>query len=424
MMVLRKFAMIVAVVMGCFAASAATYTVDEMPNVHVANRNEFVANPDGILSPEAVGRMNASLQNLRQTTTVEPMVVVVDNIEPADIDVFATELFGKWGLGKSDMDNGLLVLVAKDLRRVAIRTGYGIEGALPDILCDRIIRKVIAPAFRKGDYDGGLVDAVTAISQILSNPEVAAEYASNEADKDNQRSSVDGFEVYLQLSKWLAVVMLLLFVGRLISLRGRSDYEKYCAFASWRPIMLMLSFIGLGMPLVATIPLILLLNHWRNHSRKCPNCSAKMMKVDEVNDNKFLTPSQDLEEQVGSVDYDVWICQKCNETDILAYVNSSSSMSECPNCHARTLVMKVNRVVSQPTAYRSGVGEKVYVCLNCHHTDRRQYKIDADDSGAAVAALGAAAILGGRGGRGFGGGSFGGGFGGGMTGGGGSSGSW
>ena len=116
-------------------AMAATYTVDQVPNVHVADSTRFVSDPDGILSPEDLSRADAIMRDIRRQTSAEAVVVVVGDIEGGDIDAFATDLFTKWGLGKSDVDNGLLILVAKDLRRAAIRPGYGLEGVVPDMVC-------------------------------------------------------------------------------------------------------------------------------------------------------------------------------------------------------------------------------------------------------------------------------------------------
>ena len=147
----RYLSLFVALIIS-FAATAATYTVDRIPNVHVADSSQYVSNPDGILSAEATARINALMRQVRRTTSAEPIVVIVDNIEPEDIDGFATELFEKWGLGKSDMDNGLLLLVAKDMRRAVIRTGYGLEGVMPDIVCRGILDNHMFPAFRRGDF--------------------------------------------------------------------------------------------------------------------------------------------------------------------------------------------------------------------------------------------------------------------------------
>lgn len=422
-LVIISLSLLIAVI----AAVARSYTPAEVPDVHKADRRVYVADPDGYLDAASVARINTMLDSVRRTTSVEPMVVVIGDMTDNDIDNFATELFGEWGLGKSDKDNGLLILAAMEPRKVAIRTGYGLEGVLPDISCGHIIRETIRPAFRDGEYGPGLVAAVSQISRVLTDPQYADELASGERDADEGGASADEddpFTIYLMCAVGLTLIMLIVLISSLIGMRRKTDYERYCAISGWRAPMLILSFIGLGIPLLVTIPYILLLDHWRNHRRNCPHCGTRMVKVDEVNDNRYLTHSQDVEEQVGSVDYDVWLCPQCGETDILAYINHSSPMVVCDNCHARTAALKVNRIIQQPTATRKGIGVKEYECVNCHHCQQRRYDIEPDDSGAA-AALGAAAIFGsGSRGGGFGGGSFGGGFGGGMTGGGGASGGW
>lgn len=427
-----KRALILAVLLlAVRAAFAATYTVADVPDVHRADRNSFVADPDGIIGPADVAAIDSRLAALRRATSVEAMVVAVDNIEPADPDAFATDLFEHWGLGKADKDNGLLILIVRDLRKATIRPGYGLEGVLPDITCGRIIRDCMAPEFREGRYGAGTLAAVTLICNILQNPEHAAEYLSTLPDADDAASSSSGddaFRIYLSLCVAMAAVMLALLLLKIFSLRSRSRYDKYVALEPWRPVYLALTFLGLGLPAVASVPLCILLGHWRNYRRRCPNCGTAMRKVDEVHDNDYLTPAQDLEERVGSVDYDVWLCPACGETDIMAYVNRRSPMTECDNCHARTAVLRVDRITRRPTASSAGKGVREYECLNCHHRMNRFYDI-APSADATAGALAAAALLGstrrsGGFGGGFGGGSFGGGFGGGSTGGGGATGGW
>ncbi len=197
---MRFLSTILTLFLAVFATAAATYTVDEVPNVHVADSSAYVCDPDGILSAQATAEINSLMRGIRRTTSAEPMVVIVDNIDPDDIDIFATELFEHWGLGKSDVDNGLLVLVAKDLRRAAIRPGYGLEGVLPDIVCAGILKNRMFPEFRNGDYSAGLVAASQAISSILTDPEAAAEFRSEQEDADfaaGRGEDVNFFRVYL-----------------------------------------------------------------------------------------------------------------------------------------------------------------------------------------------------------------------------------
>ena len=115
------------------------------------------------------------------------------------------------------------------------------------------------------------------------------------------------------------MAMLLVFLFTLNNLKGKSAHEKYVKLQGLKAAFLALTLLGLGIPLVASLPLVIILRRLRNMPHKCPACGTSMNKVDEVHDNEFLSPSQDLEERVGSVDYDVWLCPSCGEKDIEQY---------------------------------------------------------------------------------------------------------
>lgn len=421
---MKRLLLILATALAATAAAVAgVYSPAEVPNVHTQDRTRFTSDPDGTLSAAAIARMDSAMARVRRESTAEMAVVMVDDIDdPDDIDDYATELFGLWGLGKKDRDNGVLVLVAKDRRKAAIRTGYGAEGVLPDIVCGRILREQMYPAFREGDYDGGLVAATETIASLLTDPDAAAELQSQLRDTDTGSVREVGkgiFGIYLAVAGILAAGMLVLLAVEWHGLRRKSRFEKYAALEKMKPAYLILGFLTMGMGLVAAVALVAMLQHLRNGRRACPNCGTQMRKVDEVHDNDYLTPAQDMEERIGSVDYDVWLCPQCGETDILPYVNRASTMRECEACHARAARLSATRVLRQPTATREGTGMREYTCLNCHHITRVPYTI-AKTPPVVIVPMGG----GGSRGGGFGGGGFGGGFGGGMTGGGGASGGW
>ncbi len=398
-----------------------TWKVADIPNVHISDSTQFVSDPDGILTPEGKAMINNTLRSIRRTTTAEPAVVIVDNIEGEDIDGFATELFTSWGLGKKDVDNGLLILVAKDLRRAAIRPGYGLEGVLPDIMCAAILREDMFPQFKEGDYDGGLAAAAQTISTVLTDPEAAAEIRSRLEDPDYNGGDEDPdfFQVYLVLMGIMALVLLIILVITLINTKGKNHHDRYMALVKLKPIYLALTFLGLGMPIIASLPLMIILYRLRNSPHKCPNCGTAMKKIDEVHDNEYLTSAQDLEERIGSVDYDVWLCPKCGETDIEQYVTPSSGYTQCPNCHTYASRLVRRRILRQPTTSTKGYGVNEYTCLHCHKDHSDQFELPKLDVAPVIIAGSALSSRGG--GSGFGGG---GGFGGGMTGGGGASGGW
>ncbi len=411
------FALVVLLSVG-LSTLAASYTVDEVPNVQKKNRMEFVSDPDGFLSDAAKSQINNILSGIRSQTTAEVAFVVIGSMAPedTDIDSYATELFEHWGIGEKNNDNGVLLVVAVDDRKFSLRTGDGVEGILPDMICRRIITENLVPGMKKGDYDAAMLNTATQLSRVMNDPKYRNELVA-ETEKKEAEDWDDFINFVLLSALVLTVATALCFVIKLHKLNGRTSYEKYMAMRSWRWILVVLCIFGIGLPLLVFLPYTYLMNKWRNGQHLCPNCHADMNKLDEESDNRYLTPAQDAEERYNSVDYDVWLCPECGETDIYPYVNKMSTLGECPYCHARTAHQLQDRIVVQPTTRSKGQGIREFTCLNC----RKRYGIPYDI--AKVTSPGVVILPGGFGGGG-GGGSIGGGFGGGSTSGGGFSGGW
>ena len=286
--------------------------IDEVPNVHVADRTRYVSNPSGVLSDEAVSRLDSEIASLWDDTSVELVVVAVDRIDSSlTPEEFATKLFEKWGIGKQDKDNGVLVLLSRDDHAAIIRTGYGVEGALPDIIAGRIIRNVMFPLYREGKYDEGTVEGVESIAEVLRNPELAEELKSKYANDsrrglDNDLSGAELFNMYLGLAAAVAVALLLLVIYAVLSSRKLDDVQRYRALEQYRTLVLFGLFFTLGMALPAALILGLKMRRIRRHRRNCPHCGTRMELIDEEHDNDYLTPAQDTEERINSIDYDVW----------------------------------------------------------------------------------------------------------------------
>lgn len=402
--------------------TASAISIDKIPNVHLADRTRYTSDPSGYLSAAALARADSITAAMWNATTAEPVAVIVDNLDGLDIDYAATELFEKWGLGKSDKDNGVLLLFSVGDRKAAIRTGYGVEGVLPDVYCARIIRNLIAPAFADERYDDGVTSSLEAVSAIITQPDAAEELMSQfENDANARREEPDFFGSYIVLAVIALAIMLALLIYRLVKTRGMERHERYEQLRSLSLPYLVVSIAGLGIPLVAYALLRLVMHRVRRSVPDCPDCQHKMRLIDEVHDNDYLTPAQDREEQLNSVDYDVWHCDNCQKNLILPYVNHQAGYSVCPNCGSRADVLESNTVVQQPTTSADGVGQKTYYCRNCNKRRKQLYKI-AKVAAPPVVIMGPG-LRGGRGG-GFGGGFGGGGFGGGHTGGGGASGGW
>ncbi len=154
------------------SAGARTWRTDEVPNVQLADRTRYVSDPDGILSPAAVTRIDSLCAALRAQGLAEVAVVALDDIEGGDPFTFAMELFGRWGVGRGDVDNGLGILLVERLHEIRFVTGPGLEGVLPDAICKRIQLNYMLPYFREGDYSAGMVAGVAAVAELLEKGEL------------------------------------------------------------------------------------------------------------------------------------------------------------------------------------------------------------------------------------------------------------
>lgn len=414
--IIRRLAIIIVAMTALTPASlGATYGVADIPNPQISDSTCFLSDPDGYIDAATAAHINSRLLDIRRKTTAEVAVVIVGSINPSDMNRFASDLFDKWGLGKKDADNGLLLIAAINDRKYSFRTGRGTEVVLTDAKLGRIGRQFIDPAFRKKEYARGISETVDKLHTIMTDPAVRDDLAAGKKTSETDWSDI--LFAYMWFCLALTAVLTLWILISLRSARGKSDYEKYMKLQSAPAILLGCSAFALGMPLLIYFPVRSMLRRWRDGRHDCPNCGESMVKLDEDIDNSYLTPAQDAEERFNSVDYDVWLCPECGETDVYPYYNRRSSLKTCPVCHARTLRHSMDRVLVQPTQSHDGKGVHVYNCLNCGHTARIPYVI------AKTAAPGIFIIPGGFGGRG-GGGGFGGGFGGGSTGGGGYNGSW
>jgi uncharacterized protein len=128
----------------------------------------------GTLSGEAVNRIEAKLTAFEAKQGSQIAVLIVPTTQPEEIEQYSIRVFDQWKLGRKSVDDGVLLLVAKNDRRVRIEPGRGLEGALPDVIANRIITETIAPHFKLGDFDGGIeagVDRIVSVAEGEPLPE-------------------------------------------------------------------------------------------------------------------------------------------------------------------------------------------------------------------------------------------------------------
>lgn len=353
---------------------AQEYRPEQVPNVQKQDYRHLVSDPEGYFSENDRARIDQALVALREKHTVEVALVVLPGIYGDDPEHFTNELFELWGIGKAGDDNGLLILYvygSAGNRIIRFETGYGLEGALPDITTKQITNRTIVPHILDGEDAEGFIQAASEIDRLLGE-----EYeARNEGNVDYQgtygvpeRSTSKEIRTYLLLALTLGLPLALFFVAR------------------WRRANRL------------------------KRLRNCPKCGTKgaVSLLEAPANEPLLLTHQLAEQRIGSVRYIVCDCTICDYRDVIRRVVKMSGYTNCPNCGNRTY-----RLLKHERISRSRIRE-TYECSFCHYTKNKIKRIDSGG--------GAVFLPGGRGGfgGGFGGGSFGGGFGGGRSGGGGS----
>ncbi len=127
-----------------------------------------------ILSAPARERLSAMSKAHERTATDQVVILTVASIGSDSIEEYAARVFESWKLGVQGKDNGVLIVVASKNHKMRIEVGYGLEGVLTDVQASRIIRDLMAPRFREGNYDVGMEAGLTAVIQILEGQKPAA----------------------------------------------------------------------------------------------------------------------------------------------------------------------------------------------------------------------------------------------------------
>ncbi len=429
--IFRSVAVVAAVMLsilfsqGATAADAATYPLSPQ----IGSRDNYVSDENHLIPPAQLADINSTMKKLEETSTCEGAVCVVKTTGDLSIEDYAYNLFRRWGVGKKDKNNGFLIVIAMDDRKVRIEVGSGAEGVLTDIACANIIRTNIIPAIKDGNVGVAIYSAVKTIYGMLTNPDVAREVQSAQGESaidnvvDIDKDVLLRFLGLMVLCVFAAVLMMLLIDVR--ASHGRDNYRRAMIWRSHLPIYWWSVLLSLGSTLPLALIAYALYRYAREVTEICPTCKGKMKKMNEEEDNNYLSSSEDFEERLGTVDYDVWVCPDCGTVERFPYHEKQLKYRECPSCGTVAMNLVCNKVLEPATTRKEGIGERVYQCQYCRNIHREPYRIPrkSDDSAALAAGVVLGSMLGGRGGGG-GGGFSGGSFGGGSSSGGGASGGW
>jgi len=124
----------------------------------------------GLLPPERAQHLDQRLGEYEKKTGHQFVLLTVESLEGDALEDFSLRTVEQWKVGRKKVDDGLLLLIVKKERKVRIEVGYGLEGSITDATSSRVIRRIVAPAFRSNDYAGGIEQAFTALMDADQTP--------------------------------------------------------------------------------------------------------------------------------------------------------------------------------------------------------------------------------------------------------------
>jgi uncharacterized protein len=162
----------------------------------------------GLLSPEEKQALTAELKALEDKSSDQLVVVTVPSLQGYTIEDFGYQLGRHWGIGTAELDNGVLLIVAPNERKVRIEVGYGLEPTLTDALTKIIIENAVLPRFRAGDFSSGIKDAAHDITLVLTGDAAEVE-ARARARHDADRPGIDWFTIIFYIAIFLFIMYLM-----------------------------------------------------------------------------------------------------------------------------------------------------------------------------------------------------------------------
>jgi len=159
-----------------------------------------VIDQTGTLNSEQIAALDRILRAFHERKGSQISVLLLPTTQPETIEQYSIRVVEQWKLGRQGVDDGVLLLVAKDDRAVRIEVGYGLEGALPDVIANRITDQVIVPRFRQGDFAGGISEGVNRIIAVIEGEPLPA------VERRSERST-EG------IGSALPLLLMLVFVG-------------------------------------------------------------------------------------------------------------------------------------------------------------------------------------------------------------------
>jgi len=200
------------VVAACaLAAGVASHAQPVLPVPPLSGR---VVDQTGTLTAPQVAALTAKLAAIETQRGAQVVVLMVPTTQPEDIASYGFRVADTWKVGRRDVGDGLVVIVAKNDRRVNIEVARTLEGAIPDVLAGRIINEQIKPAFRANDYAGGLNAAIDRLDKAIGGEALPAPDASKRAKPSGLGFDLQDLAIFLFVGVPIAGAVLTGIFGR------------------------------------------------------------------------------------------------------------------------------------------------------------------------------------------------------------------
>lgn len=161
----------------CLAFVALAYFVPSAHAYDTPTNDGYVTDSANLLTADQKDTLDNSLREYELSTSNQLAVLTISSLSGADISDYALDTFRKWGIGQKEKNNGVLLVVSYADRKIWITTGYGLEGAIPDIVAKGIVETDIVPAFRDGKYYEGISAALDSMKKHIAGEYTADRYA-------------------------------------------------------------------------------------------------------------------------------------------------------------------------------------------------------------------------------------------------------
>lgn len=175
-----------------------------------------------MLTEEGIARITQTLAGLEADTGAQVAILTLPSLEGESLEDYSLRVAETWALGQAGKDDGVLLLIARDDHKLRIEVGYGLEGVLPDATCRRIIDGLMVPAFKNGDFEGGIDQAVNTINALVrgESPDAIQALAASPSDTPE---TVMGLLVFVGVFG----LILLPFVLVALSIKGSQAWILY-----------------------------------------------------------------------------------------------------------------------------------------------------------------------------------------------------